>query len=99
MLLIKIHRAYRNIVALCDENLLNQTFKEKNMKLHVNERFFKGNEVSEEDAIRILKTENDKDATFNIVGEKSVKAALKAEIITKESIIKIQKIPIALVLM
>ena len=96
---LKIHRAYRNVVALCDKNLLNQTFKEKNMKIHVNERFFKGQEVNEEEALRILKIENNKDATFNIVGEKSVKAAIKAGIIAKNSIIKIQKVPIALVLL
>lgn len=98
-MLIKIHRAYRNVVALCDTNLLDKTFKEKNMKIHVNERFFKGQEVEEEEAIRILRTENNKDATFNIVGENSVKAAVKSGIITEESVIKIQKVPIALVLL
>lgn len=99
MLSIKIHHAYRTVVALCDKDLLNKTFKEKNMKIHVNERFFKGNDINEEDAERILKSENNKDATFNIVGENSVKTALKAGIITKDSIIKIQKVPIALVLL
>jgi hypothetical protein len=41
----------------------------------------------------------DEDSTFNIVGEESVKAALKAGIIKKEGITRIQGVPIALVLL
>ena len=39
------------------------------------------------------------DATFNIAGEKSVNAAIKAGVISKESVGKIQGIPFALVLL
>ena len=38
------------------------------------------------------------DATFNIVGEKSVNAAIKAEIISPDSIGKIAGIPFAMLL-
>ena len=39
------------------------------------------------------------DATFNIVGNKSIKAALKAGIISEEGIKKIQGVQFALVLL
>ncbi|MBU2503636.1 MAG: DUF424 family protein, partial [Nanoarchaeota archaeon] len=39
------------------------------------------------------------DATFNIVGERSVKIALESGIITKEIVGRIQGIPFALVLL
>jgi len=39
------------------------------------------------------------DSTFNIIGKKSVNAALKAGIITKDGIKKIQGIPFALILL
>ena len=38
------------------------------------------------------------DATFNIIGEKSVNTALKAGIISKQGINKIQGIPFTLIL-
>jgi hypothetical protein len=38
------------------------------------------------------------DSTFNIIGERSIKTALKAGIIQKESIGRIANIPFALVL-
>ena len=39
------------------------------------------------------------DATFNIIGKKSIKTALEAGIISKEGIKKIQNIPFALIVM
>ena len=44
----------------------------------------------------IQKIANSDDATFNIVGKNSIKAALKAQIISENGIIKIQNIPHAL---
>ncbi len=46
-----------------------------------------------------MKNYNQEDATFNIIGEESTQAALKAGIITKKGIKKINNIPFALVLM
>ena len=39
------------------------------------------------------------DATFNIIGEEAVQTALEAGVIDEKGIIKIQEIPIALVLL
>ena len=48
--------------------------------------FYKGKEVELDEAIKILKKQSIEDATFNIVGENSIKAAIKADIINKTSI-------------
>ena len=96
---IKIHESYRKIVVLSDTNLLGKIFTEgiRQIKLHSN--FFEGEEKNKEEIIEILKDMNKEDATFNIVGQESVKTALEAGIITETGIIKIDNIPIALVLL
>lgn len=94
---VKIIKTYRDVVAICDSELLGKKFEEGTFQLDIKESFFKGEETSEEETIEIIKKMSVEDATFNIVGEKSVNAALKAEIISKEGIKKIQGIPFALV--
>ena len=99
MMFIKIHEAYRKIVALADAELIGKKFEEGIRQIEVRPNFFQGEKKTEEEIIEILKDMDKEDATFNIVGEKSVKAALKAGIVSKEGIITIDKIPIALMLM
>jgi uncharacterized protein len=96
---VKIHPAYRTIVAVCDSNLIGERFEEGIRQIEIKESFFKGEEKNKQEIIEILKNMNKEDATFNIVGEESVKTAIEAQIIKKESIITIQNIPIALGLM
>jgi len=96
---VKIIKSYRDIVAICDSNLLGKKFEQGEFQLDVKESFFKGNEISEEKLIEIIKKMSEEDATFQIVGEKSVRIALKEGIISQEGIKKIQKIPFALVLL
>lgn len=98
MISIKVHNAYRRIVAISDADLIDKKFVEDNRQLDLNKDFYEGDKVSEEKAIEIIKIEDAEDATFNIVGEKSIQAAIKAGIIKEEegAIIKIQNIPHAL---
>ena len=96
---LKIHEAYRKIVAVCDTDLIGKTFSEGMKQIEIKPHFFKGDEKSKEELIEILLDLEKEDATFNIVGEESVECALKARIISKEGIIKIQEVPIALVLL
>ena len=98
-MLIKIHQGYRKTIALSDSNLLEKTFTEGNKEITLHKHFFEGEEVNNEKAIPMLKDMQKEDATFNIVGKESIKAALEAEIIKQEGIIKIDEIPIALVLL
>lgn len=96
---VKIHNTYRDVVAICDSDLIGKKFEEDKFQLDVKESFFKGEEISEEKLIKIIKVLSKEDATFNIIGRKSVNASIKAGIISEESIRKIQEIPFALVLL
>lgn len=95
---VNIIRTYRDVVAICDKELIGKKFYEGKFQLDVKENFYKGEEMDEEKTIQILKNMKREDATFNIVGEKSVKAAIKAEVIDKDAIGEIENIPFALVL-
>ncbi|MBU3906690.1 MAG: DUF424 family protein [Nanoarchaeota archaeon] len=96
---IKIHKSYRNAVAICDADLIGKKLEEGNFQLEIKESFFKGEELSEEKAIEIMKDFSQEDATFNLVGKKTINTALKAGIISEEGIKKIRGVPFALILM
>jgi len=98
-MLVKIHKSYRDIVAVCDSDLLGKTYEEGKRILDIRESFYNGEEYSEKKAAKLMQELNKEDATFSIAGEKSVNTALKAGIITKQGILKVQNIPFALVLM
>lgn len=96
---LKIHKSYRDVVAVCDSDLIGKRFEEDKFQLDVKESFYKGDEVEEERAIFILKKMAIEDATFNIVGENSVKAAIQAGIIEQEAVGEVQGVKFALVLL
>ncbi|MDO8508796.1 MAG: DUF424 family protein [Nanoarchaeota archaeon] len=96
---IKIHKSYRNVVAVCDSEIVGKTFEEGKRILDCRESFYKDKKVSHEEAVKILQKESEEDATFNIVGQKSIQAALEAGIIEKEDISTINNIPFTLILL
>jgi|SRR3989338_3166599 len=98
MLSLKIHESYRRVVALCDSNLIGKKFFEDKRQLDLRENFYKDKEISFEDAVEILQRERLEDSTFNIVGEKAIKAAIEALILNKEGIGKVDGVPFALIL-
>jgi len=98
-MLIKVIKSHRYVVAICDSNLLGKKFEEGNFQLDLKENFFDGKETDEKEAIEIINRMQIEDATFNIIGQESVNTALKAGIIRKEGIKRIQNIPFALVLL
>ena len=93
---MKIHEAYRTIVAVADAEIIGQTFEEGIKQIQVRESFFKGDLKTREELITILRNLNYEDATFNIVGEKSIATAIEAGIINGGGIMKIGSVPIAL---
>ena len=98
-MLVKIHRSYRDVVAICDSNLIGKVFEEDKFQLDVKESFFKGDEKSKKEIIEIMKNMSIEDATFNIIGKESTQTAIEAEIISKEGVKEIKGIPFALVLL
>ena len=98
-MLVKIHKSYRNIVSICDSNLLGKRFEQGNLQLDLTTEFFKGEKMTEKQVLEIIKDAVREDASFNIVGEKAIACAIKVGIISKKSIKKIQGIPVALTLL
>lgn len=95
-MLVKIHTAYRKVIAVCDSGLLGKKFEEGDLVLDVNEDFYEGKKVSEDELKEIIKEMIEEDATFNIVGENSIKIAIECGLIDEDCILRIQNIPHAL---
>jgi hypothetical protein len=96
---VKIHSSYRDIVAICDSELLGKRFEEGKFQLDIKENFFSGEEKTPEEVIKLIQDFAMEDATFNIVGQSSIDAATKAGIISEKEIGKVQEVPFALVLL
>jgi len=89
MILKKEHQYQnRKLIALCDSSLIGKKFSENDLCINVSERFYKGEKLKEYDLNKL-----DESIMLNIVGEESIKIALKYKLINKGSIIKIQGIP------
>ena len=98
-MLVKIHSSVRNVLAICDKELIGKTFTEGQRQIVINPHFFGGEEKSEKEIHELIQMGAAEDYTFNIVGKKSVSLALRCNLIKPEGVIKIQDIPIALVLL
>ena len=96
---VKVHQTYREVIAICDSDLIGKKFEQDNRQIEVKESFFQGEEMTEDQVTRVIEQGKNKDATFNIVGKNSVSLALKNNIISEEGIIRIQEVPVALVLL
>ncbi|WP_340820722.1 DUF424 family protein [Methanolobus sp. WCC4] len=80
---LKIHKSGDNvIIALCDRELIGRTLKEGNITVTISEDFYKGEIVSEEDAIDIIS----KASNVNIFGEKAVSCAIKCGAVNKDNV-------------
>jgi hypothetical protein len=99
---VNIIKSYRDIVAVCDKELIGKKFEEPFeggvKQLDIKENFYKGEESDRDNVKEIMKKMAKEDATFNIVGKDSVAAAIEAGIISEKEINKIKEIPFALVL-
>lgn len=98
-MLINLIKSYREIVSICDSELLGKYFEEDKFQLDIKESFYNGEKKKEEEVLKIIQDMKKEDATFNIVGKKSIDTAIKAGLISKEQIKTIQGIPFTLVLM
>ncbi len=80
---------YEIVLAVCDKELLDKTLKGDNIKIKVNEHFYKGNVIDEDGVVKLMNA-----ATIgNFIGEKIVNLAEKEGLVTKESILSIGGVP------
>ncbi|HIJ98474.1 TPA: DUF424 family protein [archaeon] len=92
-ILLKINElSSEKIFALCDENLIGKTFENGDIQLVVSERFYKGDALPEKEMLAYLENAGN----VSIVGENAINFSLKAKIILKENIIRINGIPHAI---
>lgn len=93
---VKIHTSYRKVVAICDSELIDKKFEEDKRQLDLRESFFKEKEIEEAELRRLLKIQVVEDATFNIVGNNTIKIAIEEGLISPDGTSTIQGIPFAL---
>ena len=54
MFSVKIIKSYRDVVAVCDSNLIGKSFEDGDFQLDVKEDFYKEREVNENELARIM---------------------------------------------
>jgi len=87
---IKIHKTgQKEILAVCDEDIIGKKFEQGDLCIEVSEVFYKDKKVDKKELEDLLKYYDN----INIVGKDSIKIALELGIIEKESIIQIKGIP------
>jgi len=97
--LVKVHKSYRWVVAVCDKDIFGRKLVEGNKVLDVSGEFFNGEKMDEDEIMKEIIRCNEEDATFNFVGEKSVNIAKKLGIVKDEGVVFIDGVPFALVLL
>ena len=98
MIRVKVHKAYRSVVAVCDSDLIGKYLEEGKRELAIREHFFKGEEKTHDEVCAFLQLYSREDATFNIVGPQAIKAAIDAKLLTEDDIDHMQGVPFALIL-
>ncbi len=108
-ILLKVHESYRWVVAVCDEEIFGKRLVspirndsgelDGNKVLDLSGAFFKGDIFSIKDARNEIIRCAREDATFNFVGEESVKLAKEIGIVKDEGVMNVDGVPFALVLL
>jgi len=97
-ILLKVHNSYRWVVAVCDKDVFGQKLIDGERALDISGEFFNGKLMSDEKVKKEIIRCGYEDATFNFIGEKSVKIAKELGIVKDSGVAEIQGVPFALVL-
>ena len=92
---LKIHRApqTRDIVAVCDGELINTIISDGDVKVHITEAFYGARRASEDEVREALKTA----VNANIMGERAVAIAIELGLVSRAGCIMIGRVPHALI--
>jgi hypothetical protein len=96
MIYLKLHATENgNMLAMCDSSLIDKVLSEGDVEINLRDysEFYKGQLISEEGALGLVKREDIMSA--NIVGEEAVKVCLKKKIVDKANVKKVGKVPYA----
>jgi hypothetical protein len=87
---LKVFKAEKHtLVAVCDSDLLGETFREGKLKLEVKVDFYKGSAATITEALHVV---NEADIV-NLVGKQIVEAAVKEGYVDPSAIIHVAGIP------
>ena len=78
---------------ICDPELIDKTFHDKNTKIKINSNYYAERDVDEHEAKNLLEKCN----SINMVGEKTISLATSLGIGSEKSIRRIEGIPFLLV--
>lgn len=98
-ILFKIHKSYRWVVAICDEELAGKYFSEGNRQIDLTGKFFRGDVMKEEKIKSEIRRCIREDATFNVVGERSIEILKKIGLTKNENIFWVDGVPFVLILL
>lgn len=87
---VKVFKDHRyTLVAVCDSELLGETFREGKLKLEVKVDFYKGNPSSIPEALHAV----DEADIANLVGKDIVDAAVQEGLVDLSAIVQISGVP------
>lgn len=98
-MLVKIHKGARDVVAICDSDLIGKKFEDESRNLDMTTSFFNGAEHDRDEVEKLMRDMMLEDASFNIVGIESCELAEHVKLATKEEIIRVATIPVILKLL
>ncbi len=89
-MIVKIHNTERGLlIAIADDELIGKKFEKGKLQLDLTSDFYKGKHMKEKEILELI----EKAYILNIVGENSVKFAIKNKLIKEENILKVAKVP------
>jgi len=93
---LKVHKTQeREVISLCDQDLIGKKFEQDELQLDIKKGFYKGKIFSYQELLKIM----EKARNINAVGKESVSFLLKNNLIKISQIRKIQGVPIANIFM
>ncbi|MFA4887216.1 MAG: DUF424 family protein [Candidatus Nanoarchaeia archaeon] len=81
------------IIGICDSDLIGQVFRENGLKLDISESFYKGQEVTKEEATHAL----EEGSNLNLAGKETIQLAIDLGLATQDEIKTIDGIPYLLI--
>jgi|ECHnycMinimDraft_1075156.scaffolds.fasta_scaffold00042_18 hypothetical protein len=91
VLLKVIKEGNTTLVNVCEKELLGKVFVERGIVLHVNEEFYGGEEVSEDEAFALF----DSASVVSLIGNRIVDEAISRGFVLRDSTIKVAGVTFA----
>jgi len=86
MFYLKVHDVPGEVlVAVCDADVLGNSYSNGKMQLHVSERFYKGALAGEDEALEAI----ERATVANLVGNLIVEKAVRRRLVSAENVIEI----------